>query len=83
MIKHMRNEQARIGFLSAVLNLNPADILETKLLNTNLRKLRENEKQGILDFNLFKEDANYYSRFHIREDSRNTLYTDKIGRAHV
>ena len=43
----MMDEQARIGFLSAVLNLNPADIRKTELLNTSLRKLHEDEKQGI------------------------------------
>ena len=34
----MMDEQARIGFLSAVLKLNPADVRKTELLNTNLRK---------------------------------------------
>lgn len=43
------NEQARLGFLSAVLGFDPADILETQILNTSLRKLHEDEKQGILD----------------------------------
>ncbi|WP_343083564.1 Rpn family recombination-promoting nuclease/putative transposase [Blautia producta] len=32
---------------------------------------------GILDFILFGEDEEYYSCFHIREDLRNRLYTDK------
>ena len=45
----MTDEQARIGFLSAVLNLNPADVRKTELLNTSLRKLHEDEKQGIVD----------------------------------
>ena len=132
----MMDEQARIGFLSAVLKLNPADVRKTELLNTNLRKLHEDEKQGIvdirilmnnnteidieiqlsilnvwadralfylakmytdqirpgqdytvfkkcvsisiLDFVLFREDPEFYSCFHIREDSRHTLYTDKM-----
>lgn len=132
----MMNEQARIGFLSAVLGFNPADILETQILNTNLRKLHEDEKQGILDvrillnnqieinieiqlsvlnvwadrslfylakmyteqlhsgqdysalkkcvsisildFKLFPEDPEFYSCFHLREDARHTLYTDKM-----
>ena len=34
----MTDEKARKGFLSAVLKLNPEDIIETRLLNTNLRK---------------------------------------------
>ena len=132
----MMDEQARIGFLSAVLKLNPEDVRKTELLNTNLRKLHEDEKQGIvdirilmnnnteidieiqlsilnvwadralfylakmytdqirpgqdytvfkkcvsisiLDFILFREDPEFYSCFHIREDSRHTLYTDKM-----
>ncbi len=132
----MMNERARVGFLSAVLNLNPSDIKETTILNTNLRKLHEDEKQGILDirilmnnnteidieiqlsplrvwadrslfypskmyieqieagqdyhvfkkcvgisildFILFTDDENFYSSFHIREDTRYTIYTDKM-----
>ena len=45
----MMDEQARIGFLSAMLRLNPADIRETRVLNTSLRKFHKDEKQGILD----------------------------------
>lgn len=132
----MMDEQSRIGFLSAILKLNPMDIKESKILNTNLRKLYENEKQGILDvrilmnndteidieiqlaalnvwadrslfyiskmyteqihsgqdysvfkkcvsisildFELFKKEREFYSCFHIREDTRHTLYTDKM-----
>ena len=32
----------------------------------------------ILDFVLFPEDQEFYSCFHIREDTRHTLYTDKM-----
>jgi predicted transposase/invertase (TIGR01784 family) len=132
----MMDEQARIGFLSAILKLNPEDIQDTKILNTNLRKLHEDEKLGILDvrilmnnnteidieiqlaamniwadralfylakmyteqisagedytlfkkcvsisildFKLFEQEPEFYSCFHIREDSRNFLYTDKM-----
>ena len=45
----MADEITRIGFLSAILKLEPKEIKETQLLNTNLRKLHEDEKQGILD----------------------------------
>lgn len=45
----MMNEMARIGFLSAVLKLNPENIKSTQMLNTNLRKAHSEEKQGILD----------------------------------
>ena len=132
----MMDEKARIGFLSAMLKLNPAEIKETQMLNTNLRKQSEKEKLGILDvrilmnnnteidieiqlavmniwadralfylakmyteqisagedytvfkkcvsisildFKLFEHDPEFYSCFHIREDSRHFLYTDKM-----
>ena len=132
----MMDENARIGFLSAVLKLNPAEIRETKILNTFLRKEHEDDKQGILDvrvrlnndmeidieiqlselrvwadrslfylsqmyteqiksgdpydvfkkcvsisildFDLFHDQAEFYSCFHIREDTRSFLYTDKM-----
>ena len=132
----MTDEMTRIGFLSAILKLAPNEIKETRLLNTNLRKLHENEKQGILDvrilmnnhteidieiqlaelkvwadrslfylskmyveqiapgqdytvfkkcvsisilnFELFKEEKEFYSCFHIKEDTRHTLLTDKM-----
>ncbi len=132
----MADEKARTGFLSAVLNLNPADIKKTELLNTNLRKVHADDKLGILDirvslnddteidteiqlselkvwsnrclfyiakmyteqieqgqdydvfkkcvsisildFELFKGEPEFYSCFHIREDSRSLLLTDKM-----
>ena len=45
----MMDDMIRIGFLSAILKIDPAEIKETKVLNTNLRKIYEGEKQGILD----------------------------------
>ena len=45
----MMNNEARLGFLSAILKLNPKEIKDTKILNTNLRKLHKDDKQGILD----------------------------------
>lgn len=48
----MADEKARTGFLSAVLKINPEDIKETQILNTNLRKEHEDDKQGILDVRL-------------------------------
>lgn len=132
----MNDEKARIGFLSAVLHLDPADIRETTILKTDLRKVHEGDKQGILDvrillnndtdidveiqlaeqktwtaralfyvckmyadqleegqdygtlkkcvgisvlnFDLFKGETEFYSRFHIREDTRGILYTDRV-----
>ena len=45
----MRNENARLGFLSAMLRMPPEDIRETRLLDTHLNKLHKDDKLGILD----------------------------------
>lgn len=45
----MESEKARTGFLAAVLKLDPHDIKETHILNSNLRKIYEDDKLGILD----------------------------------
>ena len=132
----MEDEKARVGFLSAMLKLDPGEIRETRILNTNLRKLHDNDKQGILDvrvllnndteidteiqlaelkvwanrslfylskmyvdqispgdpysvfkkcvsisildFDLFQGETEFYSCFHIREDTRHFLYTDRM-----
>ncbi len=132
----MMDENARIGFLASVLQLDPEDIKETRILNPYLRKTHEDDKLGILDvrilmnddtvidveiqlselsvwpdrslfyaakmyaeqiepgqkydvlkkcvsisildFALFKEEADFYSCFHIWEDTRGFLYTDKM-----
>ncbi len=132
----MRNDNARIGFLSAILKINPLHIKETIILNTDLSKVHENDKQGILDvrilmnnlveidieiqlaefkewasrslfylakmyteqikkgqdydilkkcvsisildFTLFHDTEEFYSCFHLLEDTRHSLYTDKL-----
>ena len=132
----MMDEQARLGFLSAVLHIAPENIRETRILNTYLRKEHQDDKQGILDvrillnddteidievqiaeikvwaerslfylakmyaeqiksgenynkfkkcvsisvldFKLFENAPDFYSCFHIREDTRHTLFTDKM-----
>lgn len=33
---------------------------------------------GILDFLLFEEDEEFYSRFHLWEDTRHRMYSDKL-----
>ena len=124
------------GFLSAVLKIKPEEIKETRILNTYLQKVHEDDKQGILDvrilmnndteidteiqlselkvwadralfylskmyteqikqgesydvfkkcvnisilnFTLFPKEEEFYSCFHIREDTRSFLYTDKM-----
>ena len=48
----MRDETVRKGFLSAVLGIKDTEIKRTVLLNTNLPKIHEDEKQGILDVRL-------------------------------
>lgn len=45
----MNDENARKGFLSAVLHIDPADIRETHILNPYLRQTHEDDKLGILD----------------------------------
>lgn len=40
----MCSEKARKGLIAAFLNMDPKDIQETVLLNTSLRKEKENEK---------------------------------------
>ncbi len=52
----MADEKARIGFLSAVLKLEPKDIKKTTILNTNLRKIHKEDKQGILDVRILMND---------------------------
>ncbi len=52
----MQDEKARIGFLSAILKLNPTDIKKTIILNTNLRKIHKEDKQGILDVRILMND---------------------------
>ena len=122
--------------MAAVLKINTEDIKETQILNTNLRKEHEDDKQGILDvrllmnddaeidieihlsqlkvwserslfylakmyteqispgqsynvfkkcinisildFKLFPDEMEFYSCFHIREDTRGFIYTDKM-----
>jgi len=52
----MKDENARIGFLSAVLKIPPKEIKEAKLMNPYLQKLHEEEKQGILDVRILLND---------------------------
>ena len=44
----MMDEKARVGFLSAVLRIQPEEIKETQILNTSLRKEHADDKHGIL-----------------------------------
>ncbi len=48
----MEDGKARTGFLAAVLRIDPESIMETRILNTNLRREHEDDKQGILDVRL-------------------------------
>lgn len=52
----MRNDYVRKGFLSAVLNIKDTLIKSTILLNTNLPRVHDDEKQGILDVRLTMND---------------------------
>ncbi len=42
------------------------------------RMLKKCVSISILDFKLFEDEEEFYSCFHIREDSRHFLYTDKM-----
>ena len=48
----MRNNKVCKGFLSAVLGIKDTNIKSIVMLNTNLSKVHEDEKQGILDVRL-------------------------------
>ena len=76
----MTDEKARTGFLAAVLKIDPDNIKETQILNTNLRKEHEDDKQGILDVRLFlNNDAEIdipISEFH--RLFRFLIYSDKF-----
>ena len=87
----MMDERARTGFLAAVLKLDPSEIKETVILNTNLRKTHGDEKQGILDVRILMDDAAEIdieiqlsvmaawadrSLFYLSK-----MYTEQIGRA--
>ena len=52
----MRDETVRKGFLSAVLGIKDTKIKSTVMLNTNLPKIHDDEKQGILDVRLTMND---------------------------
>ena len=132
----MYDETALKGFIAATMDLNPKDIKSVTILNTDLRKVHADDKQGILDvnvlmndnteidieiqlsemliwpdrstfylakkfvdqikegepysvlkkcvsisildFKLFKNESSFYSRFHIAEDTRHFIYTNKV-----
>lgn len=52
----MRNDKVRKGFLSAVLDIPVSQIKQTVLKNTELPRLHDDEKQGILDVCLTMND---------------------------
>ena len=42
------------------------------------QKLEKCIHVGILDYVLFPEDTEYYSKFHLKEDKRDLIYSDKL-----
>ena len=79
----MMNEKARIGFLSAILNIEPEDIKETQILNSYLRKGHEEDKQGILDVRiLMNNDTEIDTEIHLSElkvwADRSLFYISKM-----
>ena len=53
----MADEKVRTGFLSVMLKMKPEEIKETYILNTNLRREHEDDKQGILDVRVLLNDS--------------------------
>lgn len=79
----MMDEKARIGFLSAVLHINPADIKETRILNTFLIKEHSDDKQGILDIHIdMNDDTEINTEIQLSElkvwADRALFYTSKM-----
>ena len=79
----MRNDYVRKGFLSAVLNIKDTLIKSTVLLNTNLPKIHEDEKQGILDVRLtMNDDTEINIEIHLAYmrtwADRSTFYVSKL-----
>ena len=66
----MRDEMVRKGFLSAVLNIKDTDIQSTVLMNTNLPRVHEDDKQSILDVRLTMNNNT--------EADRSTFYLSKM-----
>lgn len=52
----MSVENVRIGFLSAILNINPKDIKESHILNTDLKQMFPGDMVGIIDIRLYLKD---------------------------
>lgn len=52
----MRNDKARLGFISAVLHIDPTTIKETRILNTELQKEFLGDKQGIVDVHVLLDN---------------------------
>ena len=79
----MRNDYVRKGFLSAVLNIKDTLIKSTVLLNTNLSKIHEDEKLGILDVRLtMNDDTEIDIEIHLAYlrtwADRSTFYVSKL-----
>ena len=74
----MADSEVRKGFIAALLGVSPEKVTKTVLLPTHLRQEYGEARLGILDFKLFTDDKEYYSRFHLWEDNRKRMYTDKM-----
>lgn len=74
----MEFAEVRRGFIAAVLGISPEEVVSTELKPTHLRVKHQKDKLGILDFILFEEDEEFYSCFHLWEDKRRRIYSDKL-----
>lgn len=53
----MNYPKVRKGFIAALMNVEPAEIKETKLLPNELRRSKKDEKLGILDVRVLMESG--------------------------
>lgn len=53
----MADDFVRQGFIAAILNIRPGEIVKTELLPTHLRKEHKDDKLGILDVRVVLEDG--------------------------
>ena len=79
----MTNEKALRGFLGAVFAIDPKEIRQTTLRNTNLRKIHEDDKQSVLDVLVVMNDSTEIDiEIQLRAmqawDKRSTFYLCKM-----
>lgn len=79
----MNYPKVRKGFIAALMDVEPAEIKETKLLPNELRRSKKDEKLGILDVRVLMEsgtqiDMEMQVRYFAYWDDRVIFYTSKM-----